>query len=142
MAVDTLFFCFTERADQCPAFLLGTWQSAPGEVAAAVQHALTIGYRHIDAAFCYQNEEEVGKGIAAAIAAGNLKREDIFVTTKLWCTYHTRVEEGINLSLKNLGLEYGKIIPSIPMLNSAERQTNKRPYSRFVPNALADCDES
>jgi diketogulonate reductase-like aldo/keto reductase len=121
---------------------IGTWQSAPGEVAQAVEHALSIGYRHIDAAFCYQNEEEVGKGIAAAIEAGKVKREEIFVTTKLWCTYHTRVEEAIDLSLKNLGLEYGKLISQIPMLNSVERCSNKKPFSGPVFNSLANCDES
>ena len=48
----------------------------------------------------------MGKGITKAIAAGRVKREDVFVTTKLWCTYHTRVEEALEASLKNLGLEY------------------------------------
>ncbi|KAF2762339.1 aldo-keto reductase-like protein [Pseudovirgaria hyperparasitica] len=89
-----------------PALGLGTWQSSPGEVKQAVEHALKSGYRHIDAAYCYQNENEVGEGIKAAIASGAVKREDIFVTTKLWCTFHTRVEEGLDESLKNLGLDY------------------------------------
>lgn len=91
---------------EIPALGLGTWQSAPGEVEKAVSHAISVGYRHIDAAFCYQNEEEVGKGIKDALASGKVKREDLFVTTKLWCTYHSRVEEALDLSLKNLGLDY------------------------------------
>lgn len=65
-----------------------------------------MGYRHIDGAHCYQNEEEVGNGIKDALASGKVKREDLFVTTKLWCTYHTRVEEALNASLERLGLEY------------------------------------
>lgn len=84
----------------------GTWQSGPGEVERAVSHAISVGYRHIDTAFCYQNEQEVGNGIKEALASGKVKREDLFVTTKLWCTYHTRVEEAVDLSLKNLGLDY------------------------------------
>ncbi|PGH21398.1 hypothetical protein AJ80_03315 [Polytolypa hystricis UAMH7299] len=91
---------------EIPALGLGTWQSAPGEVQAAVTTALRLGYRHIDGALCYQNESEVGAGIRDAIKEGIVKREDIFVTTKLWCTYHTRVEEGLEESLKNLGLDY------------------------------------
>lgn len=72
----------------------------------AVSHAISVGYRHIDTAFCYQNEEEVGHGIKEALASGKVKREDLFVTTKLWNTYHTRVLEALDLSLKNLGLDY------------------------------------
>lgn len=84
----------------------GTWQSGTGEVTRAVEHALSVGYKHIDAAYCYANEDEVGAGIAAAIKSGAIKREDLFVTTKLWCTYHTRVEEALDKSLKSLGLDY------------------------------------
>jgi glycerol 2-dehydrogenase (NADP+) len=84
----------------------GTWQSNPEEVQRAVTHALLTGYRHIDAAFCYQNEEEVGIGLGDAFASGKVQREDVFVTTKLWCTYQTQVEENLELSLKNLGLDY------------------------------------
>lgn len=55
---------------------------------------------------CYGNEDEVGKGLAEAFATGAVKREDVFVTTKLWCSYHTKVEEGLEQSLKSLGLDY------------------------------------
>ncbi|PBP28587.1 Aldo/keto reductase [Diplocarpon rosae] len=90
---------------EIPALGLGTWQSSPGEVRKAVSHALSVGYKHIDAAYCYGNEDEVGEGLKEAFASG-IKREDIFVTTKLWCTYSSRVEEGLNKSLKSLGLDY------------------------------------
>lgn len=53
----------------------------------------------------YGNEGEVGQGLKEAIASG-LKREDIFVTTKVWNTYHRRVEECVDESLKRLGLDY------------------------------------
>lgn len=85
-----------------PVVGLGTWQSQPGEVADAVEHALKSGYRHIDGALVYQNEAEVGEGIKRS----GLPREEIFVTTKLWNTYHRRVEECLDKSLKDLGLEY------------------------------------
>lgn len=55
---------------------------------------------------CYGNEDEVGKGLAEAFATGKVKREDVFVTTKLWGTYHTRVVQGLEESLKSLGLDY------------------------------------
>nr|POE65882.1 d-galacturonate reductase [Quercus suber] len=88
-----------------PAVGLGTWQSGPGEVKAAVAHALKHGYRHIDAALVYQNETEVGEGLKEAFASG-IRREDVFVTTKLWNTYHRKAEACIDESLKRLGLDY------------------------------------
>lgn len=88
-----------------PALGLGTWQSAPGQVEKAVEFALKSGYKLIDAAYCYGNEDEVGKGLKAAFDSG-IKREDIFVTTKLWNTYSTRAELGLDKSLKALGLDY------------------------------------
>lgn len=84
----------------------GTWQSKPGEVERAVEYALSIGYRHIDAAYSYGNEEEVGIGLRKAFDSGLVRREDVFVTTKLWSTHHKRVQENLELSLKKLGLEY------------------------------------
>ncbi|KAJ5427045.1 hypothetical protein N7465_002115 [Penicillium sp. CMV-2018d] len=103
-AYDTRFKLNTGA--EIPALGLGTWQSQPGEVERAVFHAIKVGYRHIDAALCYGNENEVGQGIKQAIDAGIVKREDLFVTTKLWCSYHACVEEGLQQSLTDLGLDY------------------------------------
>ena len=89
-----------------PALGLGTWQSQEGQVKNAVLHALKVGYRHIDCAFIYNNETEVGEAFKEAFAAGIVKREDLFVTTKLWCTFQNRVPEGLDVSLKRLGLDY------------------------------------
>lgn len=89
-----------------PAIGLGTWQSEPGQVKAAVAHAIKSGYRHIDCAYCYSNEEEVGQGIKEGLEATGLKRSDLFITGKLWCTYHTRVEQNLDMSLKSLGTDY------------------------------------
>jgi len=89
-----------------PAVGLGTWQSDPGQVATSVEHALKAGYRHIDAAFVYGNENEVGQGLKKAFDSGVCKREDVFVTSKLWCTYHRKPEECLDEGLKRLGLDY------------------------------------
>lgn len=72
----------------------------------AVAHAIKSGYRHIDCAYVYGNEKEVGEGINEGLEATGLHRSDLFITTKLWCTYHTRVEQNLDLSLSLLGLDY------------------------------------
>ncbi|KAF9305272.1 hypothetical protein BGZ74_010796 [Mortierella antarctica] len=83
---------------------LGTWQSKPDVVKHAVKVALQSGYRHIDCAWIYGNEKEVGE----AIRESNIPREELFITTKLWNNSH-RPEEvlpALETSLKNLGLDY------------------------------------
>ncbi len=74
-----------------------------------MKHALKCGYRHLDCAWIYGNESEVGQGIADAMAEDKeLKREDIFVTSKLWNTFHHAddVEAACKDSLSRLGLAY------------------------------------
>jgi len=85
-----------------PAVGLGTWQSKPNEVREAVKHALQTGYRHIDTAFAYGNEHEVGQGIKES----GVPRSEIWVTTKLDNPWHKRVPQAIDQSLKNLQLDY------------------------------------
>lgn len=60
----------------------------------------------MDCAYVYGNENEVGQAIAQAIAEGEVRRQDLFITTKLWCTYHTRVAEALDKSLEALQLDY------------------------------------
>ena len=94
--------------DIMPIVGLGTWKSKPGEVSAAVKRALEIGYRHLDCAFAYDNEHEVGQGIKEAMKEYNIARHDIWVTSKLWNVFHhpEDVEAACRKSLKDLGLEY------------------------------------
>ncbi|XP_068623931.1 uncharacterized protein [Battus philenor] len=78
------------------------------EVRKAVFWALQAGYRHIDTAAVYEDEEQVGQGIAEAIAKNIVTRDDVFVTTKLWNDKHRReqVVPALKESLKRLGLNY------------------------------------
>ena len=92
-----------------PTLGLGTWKSKPGEVTAAVKHALlNAGYRHIDCAHVYENEHEVGQALKEVFGSGALKREEVFITSKVWNTYHARasVMKCLKKSLTNLGLDY------------------------------------
>ncbi|GAA5883565.1 hypothetical protein JCM16303_005490 [Sporobolomyces ruberrimus] len=87
---------------EIPLVGLGTWQARGGDVTKAVKTALEAGYRHIDGAFVYRNEREVGEGIRQS----GVPREEIFVTSKLWCTKHRNVEAAIRESLELLDIEY------------------------------------
>jgi alcohol dehydrogenase (NADP+) len=96
------------NGDRMPLVGLGTWKSDPGEVYAAVREAIRLGYRHIDCALLYGNEAEVGHAIRDAIRNGEVARNDLWITGKLWCNAHGRnsVEPALKKSLTDLGLEY------------------------------------
>ena len=88
-----------------PRLGLGVYQSSPGQVTQkAVEYALKIGYRHIDTARIYNNESDVG----SALRNSGIRREDVFITTKLWNSdqgYETALK-ACDASLKRLGLKY------------------------------------
>lgn len=85
-----------------PQIALGTWESAPDDVYKAVKIALDAGYRHIDTAKVYENEEAVGR----AIRDSSVPRQEIFLTTKLWCKDFRNPEAALDASLKRLGVDY------------------------------------
>ena len=94
---------------QMPIIGLGTWKSAPKEAGQAVEYALTEGgYTHIDCAPIYGNEEEIGESLHAVFGRGSVKREDVFITSKLWDTEHARadVRSACEATLEALQLDY------------------------------------
>ena len=94
---------------QMPQVGLGTWKSKPNDVGEAVRFALIeAGYRHIDCASIYKNEKEIGQVFGAVFSAGKVKREEVFVTSKLWNTSHAAkdVEPALRKTLTDLQLDY------------------------------------
>ena len=85
-----------------PQLGLGVWQASNEEVITAIQKALEVGYRSIDTAAAYKNEEGVGKALKNA----SVNREELFITTKLWNDDHKRPREALLDSLKKLQLDY------------------------------------
>lgn len=111
-----------------PAVGYGTWQAPPGVVAEGVYHALKAGYRLLDCAYCYGNEAEVGQGLARAIAEGVVSRADVFVVTKVWTTYNTRVQLGLDKSLASLGLDHVDLfLVHFPVLMNPEGNDDRFP---------------
>ena len=91
---------------EMPILGLGTWTLSNEEAENSVYHALKDGYRLIDTARYYQCETGVGKGIQKAVEEGIVKREDVFVTSKIMPSDYERAAQGINNSLHDLGLDY------------------------------------
>ncbi|KIJ11693.1 hypothetical protein PAXINDRAFT_137693 [Paxillus involutus ATCC 200175] len=124
------------NGESIPAIGLGTWQSKPNEVARAVEAALRNGYRHIDCAWVYGNEKEVGEGLKAS----GIPRSEVFITSKLWGTYHTRVEECLDQTLANLGTDYLDLyLIHWPVAMNAN---GNHPVFPTRPNGNRDIDES
>lgn len=97
-----------QNGDVFPVIGLGTYLSKKNEVYNAVIEAIRAGYRHIDCAYIYGNEAEIGRALQFTLNEGLVKREDLFITSKLWNSDHApkRVELAIRKSLSNLQLDY------------------------------------
>jgi 2,5-diketo-D-gluconate reductase A len=89
---------------EIPQLGFGVFQIPPSETQAVVEHALEVGYRHVDTAAAYRNEEGVGE----AIAVSGLAREDVFVTTKLWNSQqgYDSALAAFDASARRLSLDY------------------------------------
>jgi 2,5-diketo-D-gluconate reductase A len=100
---DQLYLSLHDGA-RIPQVGLGVWQTPDNEAAPAVKAALDAGYRHVDTAAVYENEQGVGEGIRQS----GLPRSDIFLTTKLWNTDqgYEQTLKAFEASLKRLGTDY------------------------------------
>jgi len=93
---------------EMPQIGLGTWKLRGDDAVRIVREAIELGYRHIDTASSYGNEEAIGQAIRDAIAAGDVTRDELFITTKAWQDEQgaDRIPAAFQDSLHRLGLEY------------------------------------
>jgi D-xylose reductase len=96
------------NGDRIPAVGLGLWKVEPAQAARAIEEAVRCGYRHFDCACDYGNEAEVGAGLQHVLQSGICRREDLWVSSKLWNTYHAQqhVRLAVERSLRDLQVEY------------------------------------
>lgn len=132
--IDMKYFEFS-NGDKIPALGLGTWQAEPEKVYDAVIHALKVGYRHLDCAYVYHNEEVIGRAIADAIKSGLVTRDELFVTSKLWNSEHDPkdVEPAIRSTLKDLGLDYVNLYLMHWPIASQRGEDMPSDPSKFIP---------
>jgi D-xylose reductase len=105
MSVPTLQLA---SGDHMPAIGLGLWKIEREQAARTVSDAVACGYRHLDSACDYGNEAEVGNGLKRVLQSGLCRREELWVTSKLWNTYHAgeHVRPALERSLRDLQLDY------------------------------------
>jgi len=103
-----LKFHVLENGDSIPMLGLGTWKSEPGEVDTAIRQAIEVGIRHFDCAAIYGNEAEIGSALQAAISAGDVARDELWITSKLWNNAHLSndVRPALEKTLTDLQLDY------------------------------------
>lgn len=92
-----------------PLLGLGTWKTGCSSAMfqGAVEAAIAAGYRHIDTAYSYRNEVEIGKALRSKMQQGIIRRQDMYIVSKLWCTHHATLDIPVclNQSLRDLQLE-------------------------------------
>ncbi|CAF1317504.1 unnamed protein product [Adineta steineri] len=93
---------------EIPQLALGTYATSDEEIINVVETALTVGYRHIDCAWIYGNEKGIGQGLIKQLNKGEIKRSDLYLTSKLWCTFHKseRVRQQCLATINDLQCQY------------------------------------
>lgn len=132
---DTFILC---NGVEMPGLGFGTWQSAAGDItASAVKAAIKAGYRNIDTAAAYHNEKSVGEGIRQAIDEYGVKREELFVSTKLWNDHrgYDLAMKAFENSRRELGLEYLDLYmihwPAVEKWHRDWREINRSTWKAF-----------
>lgn len=117
----------------------GTFQIPPGQVTAAVRAAIRVGVRHFDCAAVYRNESDVGAALHDALCAGDICRDEMFVTSKLWNTAHAHVRVACLDTIRALRLDYLDLyLIHWPVASGASAGTSLSDTWRQMESLVAD----
>ena len=142
-------FVLLSNGVKAPILGIGTFMISPEDTVNSVYTAIKMGYRLIDTANAYMNEEAVGQGVRKAIHEGIVKREELFISTKLWPTLYEN-PMAVENSLQRLGMEYldllfihqpsGNYMAGYRQLEKAYKEGKARSLgiSNFYGNELED----
>lgn len=127
-------------AQKMPLVGFGTWKVPNESAADTVYNAIKSGYRLFDGAQDYGNEKECGEGVARAIKDGLVKREDVFITSKLWNAFHAKehVKPMLKKSLADWGLEYFDLF----LIHFPIAQKYVDPAVRYPPGIVNDVENN
>ena len=120
-----------------PSIGFGTWQIPPFSTAKCVWNAVKAGYRNFDTAEGYMNEKGLGDGLRQAMEETGVKREDLFVSTKVWNSHrgYDKTMQAFEASMKKLGLEYLDLYlihwPAVSRWHDDWRQINRSTWRAF-----------
>ncbi|EIE87005.1 hypothetical protein G6F46_001197 [Rhizopus delemar] len=134
------YVVLNRTGDKMPLRGFGCWKIEKDVCADVVYKAIKVGYRHFDGACDYGNEVEVGRGIKKAIDEGIVKREDLFIVTKLWNTFHNKknVRPACERQLKDWGLDYFDLyLVHFPIPLAYVDPSQKYPPEWFKGNSTA-----
>lgn len=126
--------------DHMPLVGFGTWKVPQNQAAESVYQAIKAGYRLIDCAQDYDNEKQCGEGLRRAISEGIVKREEVFVVSKLWNAFHAKehVEKMLKRSLSDWGLDYFDLF----LIHFPIAQKYVDPAERYPPNIINDVEKN
>ncbi|MFT5728252.1 MAG: alcohol dehydrogenase (NADP+) [Desulforhopalus sp.] len=128
-----------EGLESIPVVGLGTWKLTRDEVGPTIASAIDIGYRHFDCASIYNNEKEIGAALTVAFDSGTVKREEMWVSSKLWSNAHAakHVRPALERTLKNLQLNHLDLyLIHWPVSFRADITFPKRPDQFISPEDL------
>ncbi len=93
---------------EIPQMALGTYKTTSEKMIDVIETAISVGYRHIDCAWIYKNEKDIGKALSNEFKKGKIKRSDLFLTSKLWCSFHKfeRVHQQCLITINDLQCQY------------------------------------